>query len=71
MKAKKKCVLSLLISCSLLLVFMASQSVAAINYPGGRIALSHEGNNYDKDDYVASAMNLALLEGLGVCPSNG
>ncbi|KQC28691.1 3-keto-disaccharide hydrolase [Flagellimonas eckloniae] len=37
-----------------------------INYPGGRIAISHDGNNYDKDDYVAAAMNLALLEGTGL-----
>ena len=63
---KKKCILSLLISGGLLLVLTASQSIAAINFPGGRIALSHDGNNYDKDDYVASAMNLALLEGTGL-----
>lgn len=37
-----------------------------INYPGGRIAISHDGNNYDKDDFVAAPMNLALLEGLGL-----
>jgi len=37
-----------------------------INYPGGRIAISHDGNNYDKDDYVAAAMNLAILEGTGL-----
>ncbi|MDW5289700.1 DUF1080 domain-containing protein [Formosa sp. PL04] len=37
-----------------------------LNYPGGRIAISHDGNNYDEDDYVAAAMNLALLEGTGL-----
>ena len=37
-----------------------------IKFPGGRIAISHDGNNYDKDDYVAAAMNLALLRGTGL-----
>ena len=63
---KKKYDPNFLVSGILLLIFTAAQSVAAINFPGGRIALSHDGNNYDKDDYVASAMNLALLEGTGL-----
>lgn len=37
-----------------------------VGYPGGRIAISHDGNNYDKDDYVSAAMDLALLEGTGL-----
>lgn len=65
MKTKEH-VLNTLLVCCLLLGSTASQSEAAINFPGGRIALSHDGNNYDKDDYVASAMNLALLEGTGL-----
>lgn len=51
---------------ALLVAVMAGQSGAAIRFPGGRIAISHDGNNYDKDDYVASAMNLALVAGLGM-----
>lgn len=55
----------------LLLALLLQFSVGAqyknvLNYPGGRIAISHDGNNYDKDDYVAAAMNLALLEGTGL-----
>lgn len=59
-------ILSALSTCCLLVGAAAGQNAAVLNYPGGRIALSHDGNNYDKDDYVASAMNLALLEGLGL-----
>ena len=57
-----------LLSCSLFLLvgLSAVQSYGQLNFPGGRIALSHDGNNYDLDDYVASAMNLALLEGTGL-----
>ncbi len=56
---------------SILGVLLVSYSAIAqykplINYPGGRIAISHDGNNYDKDDYVAAPMNLALLDGLGL-----
>ncbi|WP_185154194.1 family 16 glycoside hydrolase [Fulvivirga sp. M361] len=35
------------------------------NFPGGRIALSHDGNNYDKDDFLAVAMNCAILDASG------
>ncbi len=45
---------------------MRAQYKNSMQYPGGRIAISHDGNNYDKDDYVAAAMNLALLEGMGL-----
>ena len=55
----------LLCSCFLSLIIVWP-CFADINFPGGRIAISHDGNNYDKDDYLSSAMNLALLEGLGL-----
>lgn len=49
--------------CCLLVTLCVSSGRAQISFPGGRIALSHDGNNHDKDDYVASAMNLAILHG--------
>lgn len=55
-----------LIGVFLLSLKTIAQNKNMVNYPGGRIAMSHDGNNYDKDDYVAAAMNLALLEGTGL-----
>lgn len=55
-----------IIFCCLLILFVEHSGVAQIQFPGGRIAVSHDGNNYDKDDYVASAMNLALLHATGL-----
>lgn len=37
----------------------------SFNFPGGRIALSHDGNNFDKDDFLAVAMNCAILDASG------
>jgi len=50
MKTKENA-LNLFLSACFLLGLTAAQSVAAINFPGGRIAISHDGNNYDKEDY--------------------
>ena len=35
---------------------------AQINYPGGRIALTFDGNLHDQDDWGASAFSLALID---------
>lgn len=58
--------LRLLMCSTLLFTLIIESSHASIKFTGGRIAISHDGNNYDKDDYVASAMNLALIAGLGM-----
>lgn len=59
--------ISKLITSFILIGFsVCSQAQSPMKYPSGRIAISHDGNNYDKDDYVAAAMNLALIEGLGL-----
>jgi len=50
----------------ILIVLTQHACEAQIQFPGGRIALSHDGNNYDKDDYLAAAMNLALLQATGL-----
>ncbi len=43
--------------------FLASTGLAAVTIDRGSytIGMSHDGNQHDKDDYVASAMGLALL----------
>ncbi|MDF7800415.1 hypothetical protein P4C99_13135 [Pontiellaceae bacterium B1224] len=58
-------VLRVLFCMGLLSCVAANSSRAQVNFPGGRVAISHDGNNYDKDDYVAAPMNLALLEATG------
>lgn len=46
-----------------LLAFVVSTVASAqVNFPGGRIALSHDGNLHDHDDYGAIAMALAMLD---------
>lgn len=57
---------AILVGGILLSLSTSAQYKNIVNYPGGRIAISHDGNNYDKDDYVSAAMNLALLEGTGL-----
>lgn len=37
-----------------------------INFPGGRIALSNDGNQHDPDDIVALPMALAMIEAAGL-----
>ncbi|WP_299668714.1 DUF1080 domain-containing protein [uncultured Polaribacter sp.] len=51
---------------ALVVTTINAQYKNVVNYPGGRIAISHDGNNYDEDDYVSAPMNFALLEGLGL-----
>lgn len=51
---------------SLWLGLLAGSAMGQFNFPGGRIAISHDGNNYDQDDFVAAPMNLALLEAAGM-----
>lgn len=46
-------------------IFLLSLSTSVysqINYPGGRIALLHDGNFRDPDDIAALPMNLAILD---------
>ena len=38
---------------------------ADLPFPGGRIAITHDGNLHDRDDHGALAMNLALLAASG------
>ncbi len=58
-----KKLISLFVLCGLVGTVFAG---SPLNYPGGRIAISHDGNNFDKDDFVAAAMNLALLDSTGL-----
>jgi hypothetical protein len=39
---------------------------SSINFPGGRIAFSSDGNQHDKDDWGATAMSLAMLHYAGL-----
>ncbi len=57
--------LLLLMVCCLLTGFH-TQTWAQINFPGGRIALSYDGNIHDQDDWGASAMALAMLDAAGL-----
>ncbi len=45
---------------------LCSISVAQVNFPGGRIALSFDGNQHDLDDVGAMPMSLALIEAAGL-----
>lgn len=51
----------------LALVLLAGALPAAVvNFPGGRIAVSHDGNANDTDDYNSSAFHIALLARAGL-----
>lgn len=54
---------AILISISALSVRSVS---AQVNYPGGRIAISADGNQHDKDDWGATALSLALIDAAGL-----
>ena len=55
-----------LLACCLFSESTTAHGDDTINFSKGRIAISHDGNNYDKDDYVAAAMNLALIQATGL-----
>lgn len=66
-KTKKKMKQNLIVLfLGLLGTSVVAQHKNSVDYPGGRIAISHDGNNYDKDDYVSVAMDMALLDGTGL-----
>ncbi len=47
--------------------FVVSQAqLSSVNFPGGMIAFSSDGNQHDKDDYGATAMSLAMLHYAGL-----
>ncbi|MCG8698107.1 MAG: thrombospondin type 3 repeat-containing protein [Bacteroidales bacterium] len=52
----------------LILVFAVSTGAQTVNFPGGRIAFSSDGNQHDKDDWGATAMSLAILHYAGLSP---
>jgi len=62
----RKLTLASLLACCLFSGLTEIHGDDALNFSKGRIALSHDGNNYDKDDYVAAAMNLALIKATGL-----
>lgn len=60
-------VITLIFIC--LCIIYCEQKILAqhsVNFPGGRIALSNDGNQHDPDDIVALPMALAFLEAAGL-----
>lgn len=47
-------------------ISLSAQNDYKIDYPGGRIALLHDGNFRDPDDIAALPMNLAILNAAGL-----
>lgn len=45
---------------------ISGNCIEEVNYPGGRIALSFDGNQHDPDDIVALPVSLALLKAAGL-----
>ncbi|MCG8698980.1 MAG: hypothetical protein MI922_13075, partial [Bacteroidales bacterium] len=62
MKNLKKISLSTL----LLFISIVMYSQATVNWPGGMWALSADGNQHDKDDFVATPMAIALMHYAGL-----
>jgi hypothetical protein len=56
----------ILLSCLLPGIMLQAQTDFQIKYPGGRIALLHDGNFRDPDDFAALPMNLAILSAAGL-----
>lgn len=51
----------------LFLFFLAFlQGTSQINFPGGRIAYSADGNQHDPDDFAATPMTLAMIKASGL-----
>ncbi|MFC1652759.1 DUF5060 domain-containing protein [Planctomycetota bacterium] len=47
-------------------VFLADATAATINFPGGRIAYSADGNQHDHDDIGATAAAIAMVSSAGL-----
>ena len=45
-----------------LVLYQLPKTFAQVKFPGGRIALSFDGNIHDMDDWGASAMSLAMID---------
>lgn len=55
-----------LISLAVTMLFISQMITGQINFPGGRIAYSADGNQHDHDDFAATAMSLALFKAAGL-----
>ncbi len=55
------------LTCMLVLCFLVSTHVLAqVNFPGGRIAMSYDGNENDLDDYGAMPLAIAMVAKAGL-----
>ena len=50
---------------SILITVASVMPAVELPFPGGRIAITHDGNLHDRDDHGALAMNLALVAAAG------
>jgi hypothetical protein len=51
---------------ALTLLCISASLTAQVNYPGGRIAVSCDGNHHDRDDIAATALSLGMLAHAGL-----
>ncbi len=51
---------------TIILIFTQAIYAQQVNFPGGRIAFSSDGNQHDKDDWGATALSLAMIDAAGL-----
>ena len=61
MKTRPRIIVLLLTLC-----MFAAVSHAQVNFPGGRIAMSYDGNSNDEDDYGAMPIAIAMVAKAGL-----